>query len=105
MEKIFDSSGRLIKPQTIKKQKSKPKQMLSYKLRADKNSFGPLENIKLLHYDKTSKGKLTLNSFIQWGQYKGSLISDIYIKDKKYLISLAINKPKIFSIELLNILK
>lgn len=98
-------------PPLNKKQKA---EKLSYKLKADKYNLGPLDKIKILQCDrpakygskrKTPKGKLTLNSFIGWGIYKGQLIADIFIKDKIYLRDQSIAKPLAFSEELLNILK
>jgi hypothetical protein len=98
-------------PPLNKKQKA---EKASYKLKADKYNLGPLDKIVILQYDKpaksgskrqTSKGPYTLNSFITWGKYKGKLIADIYVNDLNYLKYMAKEKPKAFSIELLNILK
>lgn len=113
--KIYDSRGNEIKQRIVKLNKKQfAGKSASYKLKADKYNMGPLDKILILQYDKpakngsvrkTSKGKLTLNSFISWGIYRGQLIADIYVKDKKYLQHVSKIKKDAFSDELLSILK
>lgn len=103
----YDCNGNIIKPLTIKKvQKLKSADIISYKDKSkNRYKLGPLD--KVLKYDsKITKGRLTLNSIINFGElYKGCLISDIYIKDIKYLKFVANKHPNKFSDELLKLLK
>ncbi len=107
---IYDSSGESIKPINKRKYKTKSKKKdISYKDKStNRYKLGPLD--KLIQYDKpakinskrqTSKGLLTLNSFIDFGKYKGQCITDIYINDLKHLKYLADKMPQKFSYDLL----
>jgi hypothetical protein len=105
----YDSKGVIIKPITKKNYKKKKANTISYKDKTiNRYKLGPLD--KLLQCDKpakpnskrqTSKGLLTLNSFIDFGIHKGKCITDIFITHKQYLIHLADRQPQKFSYDLL----
>ncbi len=88
-----------------KRKAVKRKELISYKDKSiNRYKLGPLD--KLSKYDnKITKGLLNLNSIINFGLYTGTPISEIYIKDLKYLKFIADKLPHKFNDNLLSILK